>query len=67
MLETIWAVVHDGKIEPVGEFAAPEGTRALVTLLVDDESGFWQDASSESLDEIWANEEDDVYAELLKK
>ena len=28
---------------------------------------FWQSASEESLKEIWDNEEDDVYAELLKK
>ncbi|MCA1589414.1 MAG: hypothetical protein LC734_03290 [Acidobacteria bacterium] len=67
MLETIWAVVHDGKIEPVGEIDAPEGTRALVTLLVEDEDSFWQEASAESLNDIWANEEDDVYAELLEK
>jgi len=67
MLETIWAVVHDGKIEPVGEIDAPEGTRALVTLLVENENDFWQGASAESLDSIWANEEDDVYAELLEK
>jgi hypothetical protein len=63
MLETVWAVVHDGKIETVGVVDAPEGTRALVTLLVEDENYFWQSASSASLDEIWDNEEDDVYAE----
>ena len=66
MLNTVWAVVHEGKIETIGEVDAPEGTRALVTLLVEDESEFWQAASSESLDEIWDNSEDDVYAELLK-
>lgn len=37
----------------------------MVTLLVEDENDFWQAASSESLNEIWDNEEDDVYAELL--
>ncbi len=66
MLETVWAVVHEGKIETVGTVDAPEGTRALVTLLVEDENDFWQAASSESLNEIWDNEEDDVYAELLE-
>lgn len=66
MLETIWGIVHDGKIETLGEVDAPEGTRALVTLLVEDENDFWQTASSESLGEIWDNEEDDVYAELLE-
>ena len=66
MLETVWAVVHEGRIETVGVVDAPEGTRALVTLLVEDETDFWQAASSESLNEIWDNEEDDVYGELLK-
>jgi hypothetical protein len=66
MLETIWAVVQDGKIETIGIVDAPEGTRALVTLLVEDENDFWQAASSASLDEIWDNEGDDVYAELLE-
>jgi hypothetical protein len=28
---------------------------------------FWLSASESSLNEIWNNEEDDVYAELLKK
>ena len=66
MLETVWAVVHEGKIEPLDKVDAPEGTRALVTLFVEDEADFWQAASSESLDEIWDNEEDDIYAELLE-
>lgn len=66
MLDTVWAVVHNGKIETVDKVDAPEGTRALVTLLVEDESDFWQAASSASLDDIWDNEEDDIYAELLE-
>ena len=66
MLETVWGIVHDGKIETLGNVDAPDGTRTLVTLLVEDENDFWQAASSTSLDEIWDNEEDDVYAELLK-
>lgn len=66
MLETVWGIVHDGKIETLGNVDAPEGTRALVTLLVEDENDFWQAASSESLNGIWDNEEDDVYAELLE-
>jgi thymidine kinase len=66
MLETVWAVVQDGKIETLNEVDAPDGTRALVTLFVEDEADFWHAASSESLKEIWDNEEDDVYAELLE-
>lgn len=66
MLNTVWAVVHEGRIETLDEVDAPEGTRALVTLLVEDEADFWQAASSASLDSIWNNAEDDVYAELLE-
>jgi hypothetical protein len=66
MLNTVWAVVHDGKIETDIQVDAPEGTRALVTLLVEDEADFWHAAGSASLDAIWDNEEDGVYAELLK-
>jgi hypothetical protein len=45
----------------------PEGTRALVTLLPEDETDFWLAASESSLSEVWGNAEDDVYAELLEK
>lgn len=48
------------------EFDAPEDTRILETLLVEDETDFWQAASSISLDEIWDNDKDDVYAEILE-
>jgi hypothetical protein len=65
-MNTVWAVVHEGKIETLAEVDAPEGTRALVTLLVEDDAEFWHAASSASLDEIWDNAEDDVYAELLE-
>ncbi len=65
MMNTVWVVVHEGKIETLGKVDAPESTRALVTLLVEDESDFRQAASSSSLDEIWDNSEDDVYAGLL--
>jgi len=66
MLNTVWAVVHEGKIETLDAVNAPEGTRALVTLLVEDELDFWQAASSTSLDALWYNAGDDVYAELLE-
>jgi hypothetical protein len=36
-------------------------------LLVEaEESSFWQASSQPSLEAVWANAEDDVYAELLK-
>lgn len=68
MLQTVWAVIHDGKIEPLGAFAFPEGAKVIVTLLPeDDEPRFWLSASETSLTEVWENSEDDIYAELSQK
>ena len=66
MINTVWAVVHNGCIEPLNKITAPEGTRVLVTLLLEEDADFWHDASSASLDEVWDNAEDDRYAELLQ-
>ncbi len=66
MLNTVRAVVREGKIELLEKIEVPEGTEALVTLLSPDETDFWQKASHVSLDSVWNNEEDDVYAELLE-
>jgi hypothetical protein len=67
MLKTVWATVRQGKIELLEPTELPEGTRVLVTLLLDDESEFWLETSQVSLDAIWDNTEDDVYAQLLEK
>ena len=68
MLSTLWAVVRKQKIELLEKVEIPEGTRLLVTLLTDQyETQFWQNASQSSLDAVWDNPQDDVYAELLKK
>jgi hypothetical protein len=67
MINTIWAVIRDGKIVPLQDVNVPDGTRALVTLLPEDEADFWLAASESSLSEVWGNTEDDVYAELLEK
>jgi hypothetical protein len=66
MLKTLWATIHQGKIELLESTEIPEGTRVLVTLLPDDDAGFWLEASQTSLDTIWDNNEDDVYAQLLQ-
>jgi hypothetical protein len=66
MLNTIRAVVREGKIELLEKIEIPEGTEVLVTPLVD-EPDFWLKASANSLDSVWDNPEDDVYAELLEK
>jgi hypothetical protein len=66
MMNTVWAVVHDGKIELLEQASLPEGARVLVTLVSDGDEQFWLGISRSSLDAIWDNHEDDVYAELLK-
>jgi hypothetical protein len=66
MLQTLWATIRQGKIELLESTELPEGTRVLVTLLPDDEAGFWLQAGQMSLDAVWDNTEDDVYAQLLQ-
>ncbi len=66
MLNTIRAIVREGKIELLEKVEIPEGTEVLVTPLVDEPS-FWLNVSESSLDSVWDNSEDDVYAELLEK
>jgi hypothetical protein len=66
MLNTIRAVVREGKIELLEQVEIPDGTEVLVTPLID-EPAFWLSVSESSLDSIWENAEDDVYAELLEK
>jgi hypothetical protein len=65
MLNTIRAVVREGKIELLEEVDIPEGTEVLVTPLIETE--FWLKASDSSINSIWDNSEDDVYAELRKE
>jgi hypothetical protein len=66
MLKTLWATFRDGKIEMLEPVEAPEGTRVMVTLLLEEESEFWLQSSQTSLDAVWDNAEDDVYAQLLE-
>jgi hypothetical protein len=44
-----------------------EGTQVLVTLIANNEVEFWLQTSQVSLNAVWDNAEDDIYAELLKK
>ena len=66
MLKTLWATVQKGKIELLEASELPEGSRILVTVLTSNyESEFWLQTNQTSLDAIWDNVEDDVYAQLL--
>jgi hypothetical protein len=65
MLNSLWAVVHDGKIELTEPAVLPDGATVLVTIMSQNDDAFWQDASMASLATVWDNTEDDVYAHLL--
>ncbi|MCB8767038.1 hypothetical protein L2E68_16115 [Planktothrix agardhii 1029] len=67
MLRTFWGTVRQGKIELLDSADLVEGTQVLVTLIANDEAEFWLQASQVSLNAVWDNAEDDIYAELLKK
>ncbi len=66
MLNTVWAVVREGKIEVLEPLDLPEGTRVLVTVLSEEDPQFWLNSSQSALDRVWDNTEDDVYAQLLE-
>ena len=66
MQERIRAVVNEGRIEPLEKLDMPDGTEVLVTALSKGED-FWLKASESSLNAIWDNPEEDVYAELLER
>lgn len=66
-MNTVEAIVKNGQIVPLVDIELEEGAKVFVTLAGDDDREFWLLASEESLNEIWDNEDDDVYAELLSK
>ena len=67
MIVTLKAIIHDGKVELAEPANLPEGAKVLVTVLPEDGTDFWLDASQKSLAEIWDNPQDDDYAKLLQK
>ena len=66
MLRTLWAKVKQGRIELLESAKLPEGVRVLVTVLSEEEADFWLQSTQTSLDAVWDNAEDDVYAQLLE-
>ena len=66
MLNTLLAVAHENSIELLENKRIPEGTKVLVTILPDESPlQFWLKSSEKSLDAVWNNSQDDVYAKLL--
>lgn len=67
MLKTILSVVKDGKIELLEKADLPEGARALVTLLPNEDEDFWLNVTQLSLAKVWDNAKDDVYESLISE
>jgi hypothetical protein len=67
MMQTVWAVIHGGRIELAEPADLPEGAKVLVTLLPEEVSSLWANASQKSLAAIWDSAEDDAYAQLLNQ
>ncbi len=66
MLTTVRAIVENNQIKLLEQVSLQAGQKLLVTFLTDPESEFWTLASESTLDAIWDNAEDDIYAELLQ-
>ena len=66
MMNTVKAIVREGRIELLEQVDIPEGAEVLVTIL-SEEVEFWLGASETSLASVWDNREDDVYEQLLKR
>ena len=66
MLTTVQAIVENNQIKLLEEIPLETGQKLLITFLTDPEPQFWLSANQSSLDTIWNNEEDDIYAQLLE-
>ncbi len=64
MQSRVRAVVREGRIELLEELDIPEGTEVVITPVNGDD--FWLRSGEPSLDAIWDNAEDDIYAKLLE-
>ncbi|OFY63021.1 MAG: hypothetical protein A3H98_10690 [Bacteroidetes bacterium RIFCSPLOWO2_02_FULL_36_8] len=66
MLTTLNGIVKKRRIRLIEKANIPEGTKLLITILSDEDvDDFWLTAGTVSLNKIWNNTEDDVYAKLL--
>jgi len=67
MLKTINAIYQDGRFVLDEGIEIPNKTNVYISYKDNNEDDFFLNSSEYSLDKIWANEEDDVYEQLLKK
>jgi len=67
MLKTINAIYQDGRFVLDEGIEIPNKTNVYISYKDNNEDDFFLNSFEYSLDKIWANEEDDVYEQLLKK
>ena len=67
MTTTVEAIYEHGKLVLPRPLSLPEKTHVRVTIETDVEREAWLKLSEEALTQVWANDADDVFNELLEK
>ncbi len=67
MMQTFQTKFKQGKILLNKEMRIPENTTLFVSFKDNSSDDLFLKASESSLDNIWNNNEDDIYEQLLKK
>ena len=68
MTMTVEAIYEHGKLVLPGPLSLPENSNVRVTIeTTDSEREAWLKLSEASLTNVWDNDADDVFKELLKK
>ena len=67
MTTTVEAIYENGKLLLPRPLSLPEKAHVRVTIESDPERDAWLKLSEASLTQVWDNDADDVFNELLKK
>ena len=67
MTTTVDAIYENGKLVLQQPLPLPEHAHVRVTIESDLERAAWLKLSEESLTQIWDNDADDIFKELLEK
>jgi hypothetical protein len=67
MLKTFQTQYKQGKIILTSELKIPENSVIFVSYVDNSKDDFFLNAQESSLENLWNNNEDDIYEQLLKK
>ena len=67
MMKSVDAIYEDGKLVLQQPLPLPEHARVRVTIDIDLEREAWLKLSEDSLKEVWDNDADDIFNDLLQK